>query len=619
MWRRWLLTIHLLLAVLLVQAQLQLAFNGKPIQLEKAGIQYAIIQQPDFTDSMLHSIVDTQWHPLLHTKVPISFSPYTFWLRIPLHNISQNGHFDFVHINSPHINRIKCWITNNDSITTNFTLTGDNLPFSTRRFPASAFLFPVNSKQAQQTWFIIAVDKRYTKIDLPIDFCSTAHYVQEEQNTHIIAGLFLGLGLFLLIFNVYLFISIRQGLYLWYSLYLFIIMLYIGTNLGFLFQYIYPNHPEVNDIIRPAILATSAFPLLLFFNSLLSIPSLFPKLYHFNKGVLLVWFIIFIAAITTSTNNNYLLQGFWIQVNRIIGPLLLLVVLTEAFYCLYKKIRFAVFAVLSFSGLTIFITIFSLQQAEIIDSNFFTANANYLGLLFETLVITFSLAWRYKLYKNDSERLLKDNLAMQETLFKETSAWQEQEMGRISSLLHDTVGAHLGLLRLEADNMPLNETSRQALAQHITQVGNDVRAMSHSFSPLVLQRKGLYFAVEDLVKPIRQHSKMNLQLEWVGQKDGIAFQYQIIIYRMVQEIVQNLLKHANATHAFLQIMIEEGWVSIYAEDDGVGMTNANTDGVGLKSIEQLVTVLRGNYRVESGSGDGFSISIEFNTKGHEKI
>ena len=351
----------------------------------------------------------------------------------------------------------------------------------------------------------------------------------------------------------------------------------------------------------------------------MSIPTLFPKLYRFNKGVLLVWLIIFIAAVTTSANNNYWLQGFWIQVNRIIGPLLLLIVLTEAFYCLYKKIRFAVFAVLSFSGLTIFLTIFSLQQAEIIDSNFFTANANYLGLLFEILVITFSLAWRYKLYKNDSERLLKDNLAMQETLFKETSAWQEQEMGRISSLLHDTVGAHLGLLRLEADNMPLDETFRQALAQHITQVGNEVRAMSHSFSPLVLQRKGLYFAVEDLVKPIRQHSNMNLQLEWVGQKDGIAFQYQIIIYRMVQEIVQNLLKHAHATHAFLQIMIEDGWVSIYAEDDGVGMVNPKADGVGLKSIEQLVTVLRGNCRIDSNSGDGFSISIEFNTKGHEKI
>lgn len=619
MWRKLLITIQLLCSVCVVQAQLQVTFNNKLIDLNTAGIQYAIIDDTNFSDKALAQIVDSQWHPLLQTTLPISFSPFTFWLRIPLKNIATYGDFDFVHINSPHINRIKCWITNNDSIVTNFALTGDNLPFATRPVEAPAFLFPVKDHQIENYYFIIAADKRYTKLDLPIDICSKTTYIKNKETSFLVAGLFVGLGLFLLLFNIYLFISIRQMLYLWYSLYLFSIMLYVGVNLGILFQYFYPTIPALNDVMRPAILAVSGFPLLFFFNSLLNIEHHFPKIYQINKYILLGWLLLFIVAVSTSLQNNYQLQGFWVQVNRTIGPLLLMVVLAEAFYCLYHRIRFSIFAVLSFSSLSFFITLFSLQQAEIIASNFFTSNANYLGLLFETMVIAFSLAWRYKLYKEDSERLLEDNLAMQESIFKETAVWQEQEMNRMSSLLHDTIGAHLGLLRLETDNMSLTESSRQQLAEHISQVGNEVRAMSHSFSPLVLQKKGIYQAIEDQVKAIQKHSGIQLQFEWVGQKQAMAFQYQVIIYRIVQEILQNLLKHAQAKQAFLQILLEEGLVSIYAEDDGVGTTAKPSDGVGLKSIENLINVLQGSFRIASNPNEGFSISIEFNTNHHEKI
>jgi signal transduction histidine kinase len=319
-------------------------------------------------------------------------------------------------------------------------------------------------------------------------------------------------------------------------------------------------------------------------------------------------------------SGNFETHGFWLKVINILGPIILLFILFQSIYFLLKKIKFAFFAFMSYSGFSFFMGLFSLQQREVIPSNYFTQYANYWAIFFEAILVALLLAWRYKLYKEDAEMLLKENIEQQEQIFIETAAWQEKEMQRISSLLHDTVGANLGFLRLEMDNMTLTTEGRNKIAEHITRIGNEVRSMSHSFSPLILMEKGLFVAIADMVNLIKINSNIDLQFEWIGKQKQIGLQYEIIIYRITQEILQNLLKHANAKTAFLQIMLEQNLISIYAEDDGIGLKNNELkNGVGLKSIENLVKVLKGSFWVESKAQEGFSISIEFNQPNNEKI
>lgn len=602
------------------QAQMQVTYNDKEIDYTNAGIQYAFTPNFQFSNSNLLTQTNKLWKPLYNNKVDLLETAYSFWIKIPAKSILQNGVFEVMIVDNPHINFLKCWILRKDSIVKEFELTGDNTPFNTRPLPSPSFVFHISSPLYQDCDIVVVTDKKYTRLDVPVHFYSAEKYVAHVQKQNLNMGLFLGLGVLLFIFNTYLFISLKQTLYMWYSIYLFTIICYACSDLGLLFTYVYPQLPKINDVIRPSIFALGTFPLMLFFNNLLNIPKYFPRLYRFNKQILLVYLILFIAGVATSASGNYQVQGFWVKMNRIIGPIMLIIVVTESYYCFIKKIRFAIFSVLSFSCLFIFILIYSLHQNSYIPHNSFTSTANYWGIVLEALIIAFSLAWRYKLYKQDSERLLKENIEQQENIFKETAAWQEKEMQRMSSLLHDTVGANLGFLRLETDNMPLTNEGRNKIAEHITRIGNEVRSMSHSFSPIVLQDKGLYQAVDDMVKMIRNNSLINVQFEWIGEKDKVSLQYQIIIYRIIQELMQNMLKHANASNAFLQIMIEEKLISIYVEDDGVGMTNSEQkNGLGLKSIENLVHLLKGSYRIESNEAEGFSISIEFNQTDNEKV
>ena len=167
--------------------------------------------------------------------------------------------------------------------------------------------------------------------------------------------------------------------------------------------------------------------------------------------------------------------------------------------------------------------------------------------------------------------------------------------------------------------MLLTEDGRNRLAQNITSLGNEVRKMSHSFSPILLQDKGLFKAVEEWITQINLNSNINIQFEWIGPKLQILDQYEIIVYRIVQEIVQNILKHSKSTNAFLQIMTAQNLIAIYAEDDGVGMSNKNEiTGVGLKSIKKMVEILDGSFKIETSENNGFNISIEFNQLLHEK-
>ncbi len=608
----------ILLITKVLPAQLHITFNGKEIDYTTAAIEYAFTPESDLSQSPLTTI--DKWQNLTLSKIPISNISNSVWLKIPVNSLLQYGHFNYININNPHINYLQCWIIKKDIIVQNFGHSGDNMPYASRPMPTSTFVYKADGINFKDCYIIIAADKRYTKLDLPINFCTETFFIKQSFTHNLLSGLVLGAGIFIFLFNLLLFISIRQNLYLWYFLYALIIVFYLAIDMGLLFKYLYPNLPGLNDLIRPASFALCIVPMLNFFNSLLDIKKNLPWLYRFNKILAICFLVLLAIAIASSSSGNYKVQGLWVYVNRIISPLLLFTFLLEAFYCLTKRIRFALFSVISFTGFTILVTIFVLQQGLLIAHTDFTSTAHYWGLFFEAVVMAFAMAWRFKFYKEDSERLLIETQLQQGKIFKEIAHYHEKEMGRISSLLHDNLGANLGLLRLEADNMLLTEDARRKIATHITRIGNEVRNMSHSFSPVLLKDKGLQAAIADNVKFIVANSNIDLQFEWIGESYKISFQYEIIIYRIVQELMQNLLKHSKASTAFLQIITTKNLISIYAEDDGLGYNeSAANNGVGLKSIHKLVSLLKGSFNIESQENNGFNISIEFNLVHHEKI
>ncbi len=599
-------------------AQLKIKYNGLDIEEVNGSIQYCFSESNQPTDNQILQIPSTDWHNWMDKKFKLDRLSQTFLIKVPINEILKKGSFQYVSINNPHINYLNFWIIKDSKIIKAFTATGDNLVFSTRPLPLTNYDYAINGEDYQDCSLIISADKRFTNLSLPVYFYTKESYVSTNQNTNFILGIAIGITMLLLLLNLLLFALLKQQIYLWYSIFLLFTIVYLFADMGFLFKEIYPNSPQINDLIRPFSSAFSLIPLILFFNLLLQLKSKIPFLHKLNKFILLGYFPLFTIAIISSAFGSYAVQGNWLVFNKIIAPLLLVTLLAEAIYCYIKDIQYAIFAVSSYVGTSVLIIIYSLHQNELFPDNFFSARSNYWAILWELLIMSVALTWRYKYYKQESEQLALKNLDQQKKLFTETVAFQEKEMQRISSLLHDTVGANLGLLRLETDHMELSENGRKQLANQITKLGNDVRLMSHNFSPIILSDKGLYPAIEEIIHRIKSSTDVDIQFEWIGEKQQISPQNEIVVYRIVQEILQNLLKHSKAKNAFLQIMFEQNLISIYAEDDGVGFSNSEKGkGVGLKSIEKMIYLLNGQFNIKTSQQDGFSVSIEFNQYHHE--
>ncbi|RYY87928.1 MAG: hypothetical protein EOO15_10495 [Chitinophagaceae bacterium] len=196
-------------------------------------------------------------------------------------------------------------------------------------------------------------------------------------------------------------------------------------------------------------------------------------------------------------------------------------------------------------------------------------------------------------------------------LMTELAQAQEAERGAIAGQLHDEIGTLLSVARmnLSAGNDPGHlETAGKLLGE----VAQTVRSMSHQLMPVALQQYGFRAAVEQLVADINAAGKLPVELALVGfQSQRFNDLFYTTCYRMVQELLQNVIKHAQAEHALLQLVEHPDSVSLMVEDDGRGMPEGDRkEGSGLKLLASRVAFLQGSLHMESAGGAGTTVIIE---------
>jgi signal transduction histidine kinase len=593
--------------------QINISVNDVRVKYQQKKIFYTFSKDNVFTSDVLkQNNIYGKWSLLSDKKIKYSFSPECFWLKIPLNGITDKS-LNFVSIDNPHINYVKCWVTLNDSILKDFALTGDHLPFSSRQLNSNRFVFPLEGISNNAS-IVFAFDKRFTKLDIPISFYDSNTFIRSNHIQSILIGFSQGMLVLFLVISMLLFYFTKEKLYLLYSTYILLMALYILVDTGMFFEFLYPNHPEVNDLVRPGINFISIIPLLFFFFELLKFKENFPRLHKLNIWIIIGYLIIFgIAMVNSAVSLNN--QGNWLKLGSLLIISIFLVFAIQVFYSVYQRVLNSRLALLSISVIIIFSTIISLEKNDLVPQNLFTVNASFWGIILLSTTMLLAAFLHYKNLILQSERLKEENKIQRFQFLKEISEWEKKQMESISGFMHDIVGANLGLLRLDVDKMNLDELNREILIAHISELSNEVRLIGHSYSPLNFEEKGLYNSIDNIVKRINNHSKISLILQWTNEKVSIDDEFKIIIFRIVQELLNNLLKHSKAQNAFLELMIFENFISIYIEDDGVGFEYIKEkETLGLRSIENIVKTLKGTFLINTGVENGTNISIEFKIK-----
>jgi len=198
---------------------------------------------------------------------------------------------------------------------------------------------------------------------------------------------------------------------------------------------------------------------------------------------------------------------------------------------------------------------------------------------------------------------------------------EEKERRRIAQDLHDGVGqilsaAKLNLSGLESQINLNNDKQKEAFKTALSLIDDsvkEVRIVSHNMMPNTLIKLGLASAIKEFITKIQGTPNLKVNLEIVGLTERIDQEKETVLYRVIQEVVANIIKHAGATEIGLQLVKHEKELSIIIEDNGSGFDTSKINeytGIGLKNIISRVEFINGTVHFDSTINKGTTVIIE---------
>ncbi|MCB0807341.1 MAG: sensor histidine kinase, partial [Bacteroidales bacterium] len=195
---------------------------------------------------------------------------------------------------------------------------------------------------------------------------------------------------------------------------------------------------------------------------------------------------------------------------------------------------------------------------------------------------------------------------------------QEEERQRIAKDLHDGVGQQVSAIKLHLQNIAKNvqhstnnfNTEFQKISGMITDTGNEIRSISHRMMPRALTELGLISALEDMIDKSFTYSKISCTFEHHGLNERLPTNLEIGLYRIAQELINNIIKHSAAHKVDIQLMKTKTFVILIVQDDGVGMNQEQErGGIGMLNINNRLRTINGELNFESFSGEGTTATI----------
>jgi two-component system, NarL family, sensor kinase len=193
---------------------------------------------------------------------------------------------------------------------------------------------------------------------------------------------------------------------------------------------------------------------------------------------------------------------------------------------------------------------------------------------------------------------------------------QEEERRRIARELHDDLGQQIAALamaisrlrRLCLPDLSIAREELNGLYDRTVGLVDRTRRLSHELHPAVLEHAGLVAALKTCCAELQEEGRIAVELELAPELDAVSPEVASCIYRVVQESLRNVERHAAARRAEVVVRLKNGWIELTVRDDGRGFDVASeTEGLGLVSMDERVRLVGGTVQIRSGPGKGTRI------------
>lgn len=264
-----------------------------------------------------------------------------------------------------------------------------------------------------------------------------------------------------------------------------------------------------------------------------------------------------------------------------------------------------------------------LKEQAIKDQQITIANKNFEKNIFLTLtvllVILIALAiWFFNQKQRFLKRLKNEEIAnvKKDQELKELNAMmqgQEEERNRIANDLHDRLGARLSSIKLLYQNDSSLNGKGKKLVNYIDEAIKETREISHNLSTDMLTRFGLQTALKDIIRTIQESDQIEVDLVIYGMENRWPVDIERNVYYILLELINNTIKHANATKLMVQISQQDDEVNVFYEDNGRGFDkNDNlSNGLGMRSLQARINSIQGEMVLDTKINGGFNVVITF--------
>jgi PAS domain S-box-containing protein len=211
-------------------------------------------------------------------------------------------------------------------------------------------------------------------------------------------------------------------------------------------------------------------------------------------------------------------------------------------------------------------------------------------------------------------------LQVREEFAQQLIASQEAERGRIAAELHDSLGQNLSIIKNHAHLAQKISSVEPETKEHLEAIGRittdaiaEMRNLAHNLRPLHIGQVGLTGALQDLIRETSQACTIRFERRVEDVDDIFQGVVATSVYRIMQEALNNLVKHSRATEAVITLERDVRCVRLRVADDGVGFSPTELKsrrGLGLTSLAERVRMLNGHLKIQSAPGQGTQLDIE---------
>jgi signal transduction histidine kinase len=524
---------------------------------------------------------------------------YNHWIMFQMINKTTQS-LDFViDSESASMDKIAWFFLENDSLSKQFDYDGWKASYETHPLPSRTQSVDLHLKPLKVYTCFMMVNRKVGTATLMLEVLPKKDFYQKSLFQLIFILFLVGAFTIMALIGIILFVITFQRLYLAYFLHTVFLGFYFFYRFGII-NMLYFENPKLWMGPHGSFLITSAWAASTVFFTLTFLPVkwIISKFYRYF-GYLLICISIFIFVIKF---NTYLSK---LEYNAYYIFLIfnIIYILFVAFRGLIKKdIKSKIFL---FAMLVLLIYfLYYLISLTFGHTNRYVLYGMFLASFFEITIFCTSLIIQFIGFQKNNIELTQSLIKTQKELLNS----EEIERQRLAQDLHDDLGGTLSAIKGKVANEMQNSETLNLVEKAI----EDLRSISRNLLPPELAKNGLSKAIQQSIDRL-QSATLEFTFITFGNEKRMDNDRELNIYRVVSELLNNVVKHSKATKVTVQVIFFDEYLQISVEDNGIGIkTEEKNWGIGLKNVNSRIEFLKAKLLKDSNdNGTTFIMEVSY--------